>query len=79
MTKFSTINKEIKKGTVFTKLITAEFEINEVDGSSVPDDYDNVVLLASDETYGDIFKAYDDGEEDDFTLFFGVAGDEFNQ
>lgn len=77
MTKILTINSEPKRKTVFTKILNYAFEVKDSENS--PDSFDNVIFIGHDRCYGDVFKAYDDGDEEDFTLFFGVAGNEFNQ
>ena len=79
-TKFITLNgdlKTINKKTVFTKGINGDFSItNEI--CLQPKDWDNVLYLGHDKDYGDVFKAWDDGNEEDFVLFFGKKGDEFD-
>ena len=78
MTTFINKNK-VKEPvkTVFTRVINH-------DGTSSrnlilqPVEFDYVELIGIDSSYGAVFKVYDEGESD-FVLYFGVAGDEFNQ
>ena len=45
---------------------------------ATPRDWENVLLLAVNETEGDIFKAWS-YDANKFTLYFGEKGDEFNK
>ena len=66
-------NRKIVNKTVFTH--TVDRRVRET--SIKPEAYKVVELIGIDSIYGAVFKAYDhDG--DDFTLFFGTVGDEFN-
>ena len=78
MTTFINKNKVKESAkTVFTRVINH-------DGTSSrnlilqPVEFDYVELIGIDSSYGAVFKAYDEGESD-FALYFGIAGDEFNQ
>ena len=78
MTKFMTlnsVNKEVKNKTVFKQILTED--LNVVNIVTVPSDWDNVLYLGYDGHYGDVFKAWNDGDSCQFTLFFGTKGDEF--
>lgn len=77
-TKFTTLSSETKKlvKTVFTSYITFEKKISVTDDRQTPDSYDNVLYLGHDGIYGDVFKAWYD-DDDNFFIFFGIAGDEF--
>lgn len=79
-TKYMTLDKTQNpegKRTVFENIVEVDSATN-VDGLDT-DDYDNVLFLGHDQQYGDVFKAWNDAEPDDFTLFFGAKGDEFDQ
>lgn len=77
MTKFMTLgySKKTVKKTVFKTLLDDSFKI--VDASKQPENYSNVLFLGHDESYGDLFKAWDD-DKNDFAIYFGEKGDEFN-
>jgi len=45
---------------------------------SRPESYDNVEFIRHDKIYGDIFFAWGNAEEDNFTIFFGERGNEFD-
>lgn len=78
MTKF--INKNNKKEqvkTVFTRVINHDGTSNR-NAITQPDGYGYVELIGIDSSYGAVFKVYDE-DETDFLLYFGIAGDEFNQ
>lgn len=78
MTKFLTIDsvKSGGKRTVFTKALGSRFEIG--DALTSPEDYDNILFIGHDKMYGDVFKAWDDTDPENFELLFGTKGDEFN-
>ena len=76
MTKFSTIADKPKNETVFTRVVDSSFNIRKAGNEAR--DFENVVFIGHDRNYGDVFKAYNNGKENDFCLFFGDAGDEFN-
>ena len=68
-------NREIVNKTVFTHVVNGDKGFGIADNS--PEQFDTVELIGIDSSYGAVFKAYDhDG--DDFILFFGTVGDEFN-
>lgn len=77
MTKFMTLgySKKTVKKTVFKTLLDDSFKI--VNASVQPENYSNVLFLGHDESYGDLFKAWDD-DKNDFAIYFGEKGDEFN-
>ena len=66
-------NKSSSKKTEFTKFITIKGVIA---SSFSPTNFINVIHIGSDCDYGDVFVAYDNDPKN-FRLFFGVAGDEF--
>ena len=70
------IEKVESKKTVFSKLLDSELNISEA--ISRPEDYKNVIHIGNDACYGDVFKAWDD-DENNFCLFLGFAGDEFKK
>ena len=76
-TKFITLKGTIKenKKTIFTGVLTADFALST--DCLEPKDWDNVLYLGYDRHYGDVFKAWDD-VDDDFMLYFGKKGDEFD-
>lgn len=78
MTTFINKNK-VKEPvkTVFTSAINLD-GISCRNNISQPDNYDYVELIGIDSSYGAVFKVYDEGDSD-FVLYFGIAGDEFNQ
>lgn len=77
MTKFMTLgySKKTVKKTVFKTLLDDSFKI--VNASVQPENYSNVLFLGHDESYGDLFKAWDD-DKNYFAIYFGEKGDEFN-
>jgi len=78
MTKYidlSSTKTESPKETEFKKCLDEDLEIG--DAMASPNRYDNVAFIGHDKEYGDVFKCWDD-DENDFTLFFGTKGDEFN-
>ena len=68
-------NNKIANKTIFTHIISSVESIKPT--SQSPKQYNFVELLGITSHYGAVFKAYDT-DEHDFTLFFGIAGDEFN-
>ena len=78
MTKYTTLNKqETSKGkeTVFTKCVMSD---DVTKATAQPSEFDNVLFLGNDYSYGDVFKAWNNGEENDYCLYFGTKGDEFD-
>ena len=77
MTKFMTLgySKKTVKKTVFKTLLDDSFKI--VNASVQPENYSNVLFLGHDESYGDLFKAWND-DKNNFAIYFGEKGDEFN-
>lgn len=79
MTKYVTLKNQEKPKrikTAFNRILTDALLVVSCDKD--PKSYDNVLFLGHDINYGDLFKAWDDGNEEDFCLYFGVKGDEFN-
>ena len=82
MTKFRSVDltniiekaKNSKKKTVFKKFIGGGFEVR--NATTFPDKYGSVIHIGHDNFYGDVFIAYS-SNPNDFTIFFGEAGDEF--
>ena len=66
--------KEVKK-TVFKKFLTSYFIVRKP--SIKPKSWGNVKLIGRDNMYGDVFIAWED-DPNDFGIYFGTAGDEFN-
>ena len=79
MTKFiDNTKKKLPKKTVFEKVLTFDFAIENAECGL--DVYEKVEFIGHDESYGDVFKAYHDANDDNnFTLFFGVKGSEFDE
>lgn len=76
MTTF--VNKsssKIANKTIFTNIVNVDGRVRET--NMKPEAYKVVELIGIDSIYGAVFKAYDH-DSDDFILFFGIAGDEFN-
>ena len=68
-------NSRIANKTIFTHIISSVESIKPT--SQSPKQNKFVKLLGITSHYGAVFKAYDT-DEHDFTLFFGMVGDEFN-
>ena len=79
MTKFiDNTKKNTSKKTVFEKALSFDFIVD--DAIADVADYEKVEFIGYDEAYGDVFKAYHDANDDNnFTLFFGVKGSEFDE
>ena len=79
MTKFiDNTKKNNSKKTVFEKALSFDFIVD--DAIADVADYEKVEFIGYDEAYGDVFKAYHDANDDNnFTLFFGVKGSEFDE
>ena len=77
MTKFiDNTKKNNSKKTVFEKALSFDFTVDVACADVY--DYEKVEFIGYDESYGDVFKAYHDADDDNnFTLFFGVKGSEF--
>ncbi len=69
------VEKE-SKITVFSQSLSDNFTV--APAVNQPYEYENVMFIRHDEDYGDVFIAWDDNPND-FMIFFGTAGDEFNQ
>lgn len=65
------------KKTIFLKLVCKD-GIGANMQSCSPKDYDNVMFLGHDPAYGDVFKAWNEGELS-FFIYFGIKGDEFKE
>lgn len=80
MTKFMTmplvaINTKKSNKTIFKfKVGTTKIDVSEFK----PEDFEIVMFIYHDEEYGDVFLAWDEGEEEQRILFFGEKGDEFD-
>ena len=88
MTKFiDNTKKNNSKKTVFEKVLTFDFVIEKAECCldvcekvEFIGHYEKVEFIGHDESYGDVFKAYHDADDDNnFTLFFGVKGSEFDE
>ena len=66
--------KSEKKETVFTHYVNGRLEI--VEGGVEVKNFKNVLHIGCDDAYGDVFKAWDE-KENQFTIAFGTKGDEF--
>lgn len=83
-TKFTSMAQisEVKVSgkTVFEKVVGVDSEEghNIVETDTLPEEYENVMLLWKDKYYGDVFRCWDD-DPSDSTIYFGTAGDGFNQ
>ena len=74
-----TLDKKEKpeaKKTVFEKCVDTKLNVS--DERTFASEFDNVVFLGNDVHYGDVFKAWNNGQEHDFIIYFGVKGSEFN-
>ena len=79
MTKFidNTKKTNVNK-TVFEKILY--FDLTVGDAIENVADYEKVEFIGHDESYGDVFKAYhDENDDNNFALFFGVKGSEFDE
>ena len=79
MTKFidRTKQKDCFKKTIFKKVLESDLSCSDTNDSV--DDYELVEFIGHDVAYRDIFKAFpSESVKNNFTLFFGVKGDEFN-
>ena len=76
-TKFTSLeNSKPRKQTRFTKRLNRDLTIQKV--SIEGSDYENVLYIGYDTGYGHAFKAWDNGVENSYGIFFGEKGDEFN-
>lgn len=74
----TTQRKNNSKKTVFEKVLSFDFIVD--DAIADVADYEKVEFIGYYEYYGDVFKAYHDANDDNnFTLFFGVKGSEFDE
>ena len=78
MTKFKTLNsnKKEKKETVFTHYVDTGKTIEKTDIDE-PEQWKNVLHIGYDDDYGDVFKAWNEDDQNEFVIFFGQKGDEF--
>ena len=79
MTKFiDNTKKNNSKKTVFEKVLTFDFTVD--DACEDVYYYEKVEFIGHDGSYGDVFKAYhDENDDNSFTLVFGVKGSEFDE
>jgi len=80
MTNFINLNnptaiKKSSNATIFNFCLDGD--LRKSNAYLQPNNYHNVAFIGHDSEYGDVFKAWDEDLED-FTLFFGTKGDEFN-
>ncbi len=68
--------KAKKRETVFTHVLGSDKKAVQLYTNLAPDK-DNIIHLGCHQDYGDIFKAWMNGKENEFSIYFGVAGDEF--
>ena len=66
----------VKKQTKFTHYLNGIRIVTE-NHSDNPLKWDNVLHIGTGKHYGDVFKAWDDDDENYFTIYFGEKGDEF--
>lgn len=82
MTKFMTIDgkeKEPKNKTVFKNFLSKGLVMSDGEDKCLqPADYDNVMYIGYNNYYGDVFKAWNNGDITEYVLYFGTKGDEFN-
>lgn len=62
--------------TVFHKVLYSDLTLNS--SRFAPLDFNYVEYLGKSTRYGDMFKAWKEGEEENFYLYVGIAGKEFN-
>ena len=67
--------QKVVKETVFTSFVGLDSIVR---STLKPSDYKNVLHIGYDRHYGDVFKCWDNNINE-FTLFFGTAGDEFKK
>lgn len=77
-TKFISLDKPqpVKKQIKFTHYLD-ENRIVKENHNNYPSCWNNILHIGTDKYYGDVFKVWDDGNENYFTIFFGEKGDEF--
>lgn len=63
------------KQTVFNQALYNNLQTNPT--NDTPSDWEYVLFIGHDTQYGDVFKVWNNDEEDNFTLMFGEKGDEF--
>ena len=75
-TKFLSLDTtKVGTKTIFTHVLTIQKELNEA--QCTPEIYDNVLWLGFDNSYGDVFKAWDNNDTN-FYIYFGKKGTEFD-
>ena len=62
-------NKKVK----FKKTLDGDFSME--DPFCKAKDWDTIIHIGKDESYGDVFKAYDIGFEGNFSILFGTLKD----
>ena len=79
MTKFiDKTEKTITRKTVFEKALSFDFTVDVACADVY--DYEKVEFIGHDKYYGDVFKAFhNESDDNNFTLFFGVKGSEFDE
>ena len=79
-TNFMSLDKKQKenKKTIFTHIVEFDKKIKETSFNK-PEDYENVLYIGYDNDYGDVFKVWNEEEENNFIIFFGTKGDEFDK
>ena len=77
-TKFTTLEQKSKivAGTVFTHFISGRKTV--CDSIRTVNGFENVLHIGYDKQYGDVFKCWDQNPNE-FIIYFGTKGDEFNQ
>ena len=76
-TTFTTLESKIFKETVFTHFVNSEMEIKSTPNYQTAD-FENVLHIGCNKRYGDVFKCWI-SNPNDFIIYFGTKGDEFNQ
>ena len=78
MTKFKTLQQSKPKNkTTFDTFLVNKRRIT-TQAVANPTEYDNVLYIGYSQSYGDVFKAWNDNDEDNFIIYFGKKGDEFD-
>ena len=79
-TKFRDITNKEKtitvKKTKFTAYLNSKIVI--IPTNMLPESFDHVDFIGNDKDYGDVFKAYHNIDLNQFTIYFGIKGDEFD-
>ena len=76
-TTFHKLTNSISKNkTIFEKCLQTNFEVSFKVKFS-PEDFDHVLHIGYSQDFGDVFKAWKNGHEAAYFIYFGIAGDEF--